>query len=595
MNINKISRKAFLKTSTMALASTSISMHLYGNDDGQEGAIDEALMTRLLEANEVSVANYLKRIDHPPDRQYYRNLSGGFAVLAASYCHPESSNFRSENLLQALHQTIDMLLELQYPDGTLDSGGNRKSPPDTAFLLESLCPAANILKSHHDFQELSGVKKELETFLLSAGEALRTGGIHTPNHRWVVCSVLAQLNALFKDKKYLDRIDHWLAEGIYINQDGQFPERSRNYSVVENTALIHLGEILNRPKLFDPVRKNLDSTFYYMEENGDLVALDSRRQDKYAPITITKFYRLYRYMAIREDNRFFAAVARKIETMQDFDRSVLSRGLPYFMASPILSQKLPQSANMPAQYTKHIKDSDLFRIKRGEITASIFGGTDKPLTVASGRATNPTFFTFRKGAAILEYARLSSSFFNMGYFRSDGVRMEGDQYVLSEKKEAYYYHPLPASERNQEGDYKLSESLDGRFWSKMNFDARPKDTLQFNSEIKITEDNGAFKIDLDISGAENVEVTLELCFRESGHLEGASKGRNDDDFFLEDGYATYSLGDDTIRVGPGKNEHRNVNRLDGELYSTHFGSIKGKGMHLYITGLVPFRQSITIG
>jgi hypothetical protein len=129
----------------------------------------------------------------------------------------------------------------------------------------------------------------------------------------------------------------------------------------------------------------------------------------------------------------------------------------------------------------------------------------------------------------------------------------------------------------------------------MNFDARPKDTLQFNSVIQIKEDNGAFKLDLDISGAENVEVTLELCFREGGHLEGVSKGREDDDFFLEDGYATYTLGGDTITVGPGKYEHNNVRRLDGEVYSTHFGSIKGKGMHLYITGLVPFQHSITIG
>ena len=521
---NKISRKVFLKTSTMALASTSIAVRLYDKEADQKHAVDEALMTQLLEANEVSVTHYLKNIEKPLSRQYYRNLSGGFAVLSASYCHPKSSYFRSENLLQALQQTIDKLMKLQYADGTLDSGGNRKSPPDTAFLLEPLCAAASILKSHNDFEELLDVKMDLDTFLINAGEALRTGGIHTPNHRWVVCSVLAQLFALFKNKKYLDRIDEWLAEGIYINQDGQYPERSRNYSVVENTAFMHLGDILDRPELFDPVRKNLDSTFYYMEQNGQLVALDSRRQDKYRPITITRFYRLYRYMAIRDSNGFFAAVAQKIEAMPDFDRLVLSGGLPYFMESPILSQELPQSAILPVQYSKHLKGSDLFRIKRGEITASIFGGTDKPLTVASGRATNPTFFTFRKGAAILEYARLSSSFFNMGYFRSEGVLMEGNQYVLSEKKEAYYYHPIPASERNPRGDYKLSESLDGRYWSKMNFDARPKDTLHLNSVIRIKEDNGVFKIDLDIKGTGNVEVTLELCFRKEAVWQVYQKG-----------------------------------------------------------------------
>ena len=231
--MNKTNRKDFLKTSSMALASSFISRHLRGHEDEKEPEFDEAFMTQLLETNEVSVANYLKSIENSFGRQYYRNLSGGFAVLAAGYCHPKSSNFRSQNLLPGLQKTIDRLLALQYPNGTLDSGGNRKSPPDTAFLLESLCPAANILRSHHDFEELSGVKKKLDTFLLSAGEGLRTGGIHTPNHRLVVCSVLAQLYALFKDKKYLVRIGEWLAEGIYIDQDGQFPERSRNYAVVE--------------------------------------------------------------------------------------------------------------------------------------------------------------------------------------------------------------------------------------------------------------------------------------------------------------------------------------------------------------------------
>lgn len=593
--MTKMDRNEFLKTTSMALASAFIPLHFNGNRGGSALAADPALMKQLLEANEVAVTHYLNRVEDLPDRQHYRNLSGGFAVLAASYCHPKSSNFRSLNLLAALQQTLAKLMELQYPNGTLDSGGNRKSPPDTAFLLESLCTAANILKRHDSFEELSEVNSALDTFLLNAGEGLKTGGIHTPNHRWVVSSVLAQLYALFNDKKYLERVDEWLAEGIYINQDGQFPERSRNYSVVENTAFIHLGEILNRPELFDHVRKNLDSTFYYMEQNGDLLTLDSRRQDKYAPITITRYYRLYRYMAIRDDNHFYAAIAGKIEAMQDFDRLVLSGGLPYFMESSILSAKLPQGAELPVQYTKHFEASDLIRIKRQETTASIFGGTDKPLIVASGRSTNPTFFTFRKGAAILEYARLSSSFFSMGYFRSDGVRKEGDEYVLSEKKEAYYYHPLPLSEQNKEGDYKLTESLDGRFWSKMNFDERPKDTLEFKSVVRIKEENEAFTIDLDITGAENTEVTLELCFREGGTLEGVSKGRDDDDYFFKDGYASYTLGGDTIRVGPGRSEHYNVSRLDGEVYSTHFGSIKGKGMHLYITGLLPFKHKITIG
>lgn len=64
-----------------------------------------------------------------------------------------------------------------------------------------------------------------------------TGGVHTPNHRWVICSALSQINALFPDIKYVNRIDEWLSEGIYINEDGHFPERSSNYSAVVDRTL----------------------------------------------------------------------------------------------------------------------------------------------------------------------------------------------------------------------------------------------------------------------------------------------------------------------------------------------------------------------
>ena len=128
----------------------------------------------------------------------------------------------------------------------------------------------------------------------------------------------------------------------------------------------------------------------------------------------------------------------------------------------------------------------------------------------------------------------------------------------------------------------------------MDFNSRPSTKLTLESSIRIKEENNTYRIDFDIDGVDNVEVTLELCFRNGGKLDGVLNGFEKDEYFLEDGYARYILGSDVIEVGPGKCEHKNIDRLDGEIYSTHFGSIEGEGLHLFITGLVPFKHSITI-
>ena len=46
---------------------------------------------------------------------------------------------------------------------------------------------------------------------------LITGGIHTPNHRWVVSCALTKLYELWPDQRYMDRANQWLRENIDPN------------------------------------------------------------------------------------------------------------------------------------------------------------------------------------------------------------------------------------------------------------------------------------------------------------------------------------------------------------------------------------------
>ena len=591
--MKRMSRSNFIKLSVLGVAGTAHSNTLFrlGSGMSPKGQ-DDALLKRVIESSDRAVANYSNTLRAAEQRRYFRPFSDAFAAYTASYCHPESSHYQSTEVLEKMDAALTTLIDQQYPNGTLDSGGNRQSPPDTAFYLEKMCPAAVVLK-RAALQKAEAVQEKLHAFLAHAGESVRTGGVHTPNHRWVVTAVLAQLFALFEDEKYLVRLEEWLAEGIYQNEDGNYPERSRNYSIVENNAFITIGRILNRPEFFEIARRNLESNYFYMEPNGDLITLDSRRQDQNYTIEMARFYFQYSYLAHHFQDPFFAAIAKEIEEFNGFDRHVLSK-LIFFMEEPILLTDLPSPQPLPTNYTKSFPGSALVRIRREHITASIFGGNDKPIHIASGRSNNPTFFTFRKGQAILHSVRLSTGFFNTGYVRPDSIEKEGNQYTLKERKEAYYYHPMTPDKRNAEGDYTLSPSLDGRFWSKMDFANRAKDTLTLESKIIIIEDNGSFRLDIEVEGPEEVAVTVEFCFDTNGGLEGVEQAANNTDYFLKTGAATYTSGTDTITIGPGKHEHSRLRGLDGEMYSTHFGTIKGQGKHVYLTGYTPFRHSFVV-
>lgn len=189
--------------------------------------------------------------------------------------------------------------------------------------------------------------------------------------------------------------------------------------------------------------------------------------------------------------------------------------------------------------------------------------------------------------------RLSSSFFGMGYFYSEGLKKNGNQYILHKKLTAPYYQPLPKNLRNSKGDYKLAPSTDGRFWNKMDFENRPVSNVKSqDTRIVFTETNGAIQLDIRVTGQAGVPVTIELCFGEGGQLTGVTPPEKGNSFLAKD-VATYEMGGDVIRFGPGAMAHKKITDLEGEKYSTHFGSLRTDGMHVYITGITPFNHKLT--
>lgn len=523
-------------------------------------------------------------------RMFVRRIGTQLESLVAAYCCAESRWHRSAELIPLMERAAAQLVAAQHPDGTIDSG-NLNSPPDTGFVLESACAALTVMRRLND-AKLGAASANVARFIQNATESQITGGVHTPNHRWVISASMARIHSLFPSPRLVKRIDEWLADGIFIDADGQFAERSTGiYSQVTDGAFVVIARVLNRPALLQPVRRNLAMNVYYMQPNGEMETVASRRQDQWQTASIARYYLEYREMAIRDRDPLFAAVTRFIESNLGAQVKSLNL-LCRILEEPVLRQPLPGGSPLPENYARVFPGSGVARVRRGTKSATVYGGSDWPMGTGSGIASNPTFFTYRSGGAILDSVRMACNFFSEGFFRSTKLVARGGGYVLEQRFDVPYYQPMPAKSRSKTGDYPLTPADDNRYWSKLDFPKRPKSQVQtIVQKVTVTESNGGFDLAFDVSGHDGVPVSIEFGFRAGGQIEGGLKENGV--VFLDQGDAVYRVGEDSIRVGPGVAEHRFTN-LEGAPYQALNGRLKPAGPTMYITGVTPFRRTIRI-
>lgn len=490
--------------------------------------------------------------------------NGLVAALAAAACAPGSRYFQSAELVEPLRHAIAYMLATQHGDGTIDLySTNFHSPPDLAFVLEGACPACALLR-RSAVPALAASGAELGKFIVKGAAALVTGGVHTPNHRWVVCAALAWAHSLYPNSSYVARVDQWLAEGIDLDPDGQYTEKSTTvYSPIVDRALITVARLLDRPELLESVRRNLEMTLYYVHPDGEVVTEASRRQDRYQRGSMARYYYSYRWLALRDGSGRFAAMARQIE------RNVAPGHpgeLAVFLLEPEFGRPLPPDAPLPTDYAKVFSHSNLVRIRRGTVSGTILAG-------------NSTMFSFRKGAAALEAVRLASAFFGKGQFSGEALEVQAGRYTLRQKLDGPYFQPLTKDQIAAGEHVKMAPNGTLAADSKAR---RTRSNVQYlESVITVTETHGAFELAISIRGTDHVPVALELAFRHGGRLRGVKPVAGiDDAYLLESGVGRYVVGRDTIEFGPGHVEHT---------YTQIRGALpKWDGQSVYLTATTPF-------
>ena len=566
-------RRDFIKNSGLAFSLMALNSNfLMANEDNGMG---DELLEKLSSINdEIIESLLLKQISDPLGRWDggvkdiyevpHAHATMNFVIkLSSAYASPFSKFYLSNRLRKAITKAMKCIVLVQHDDGTIDlHSTNFHSTPDTAFFVNYLSPVYIVLKNL-DQLKLKDLISYFEIFLKKTSKCLLIGGAHTANHRWVICSALARLNSFFPSSTLIDRIETWLSEGVDLDPDGQYTEKSVGaYSPVCNEMFITMGRLMNRDDLLDVARKNLNMTLYYIQPGGEVLTDASGRQDSENISDVAGYYYSYLYFSHRDKNPVYAAVCDFIENKLPHK---LTPFITYLLEDKSFRNKRISATQFPKQYFKRFKYSGVFRIRQSNFDVSII-------------ENNPTFLSLIKGSAVLQSIRLGSTFFgSRGQFTAENVEVKKNQIILTKSVKHGYFQPFPKNKIIGDGIY-----------SKMPREERRLSEPQvINYNLIITILDKRIQLSIEVTGTEHVLVSLEMNFRKGGKLSGVISDKNRaDSYFLKEDWGTYEKEDNVITFGPGKIEHQ-------------WGTMRGmqekpEGNTVYINGHTPFKHVIEI-
>lgn len=454
-------------------------------------------------------------------------------------------------LVEAASTALRALRELQGPTGTFRGGDNVDSPPDSAFTVNDLAwarvqlgrlPASN--------SPATGLIDLLDELLGAVVPALVHGGVHTPNHRWEIVSALARLWEAGGSEQTRERALQWLAEGVDLQADGMFSERSANYAAhVSVPSLLVIGRILELPALREVADRGTRVQARLTAPDGRVETLASRRQDQFEPFDGGALHPWFRSHAARTGDPFSARAAQRTSALADADAMLTL--LAHALEDPSALGPLPDPAPSAASDRPELLELDpsgLVRIDHGDSRAVLFGGTDTAAIgrIASGTSTRPVLARLEGRSVGVPQVRLSRDFFSLGPLRPGPPRRLDSaadagrySYELREEVQAEYFQPLAPAHHDPHGEYPLD--FNGRFAAAMDFPHRPTDVLRLTTTLRADVAPGRLDLRFRFDGPDTT-----LCLLLALHGGTLSPGVRRDErgrYVLEPFHAGSSVGD----------------------------------------------------
>lgn len=493
-----------------------------------------------------------------------------FATMITVFINQNSQYYHSPLLLQRMKMALQFIIGSQNDDGTMNVyfSGEMKTTSYLACVANTLIKSYRLLLRDNAEGELLS---KIEFFLRRSIDILKSISASTPTQKLVIASVLLDFDKLFLDRLAVDKADNYLSDRININHDGMYGDRNLTYSMLSNVMLLNIAKKTNKPYMIDYVRRNLNFILYNLRSNGEFTAgcsLDNKPES----VSLSG-YSVWKEMSILDHNGYYATVGDMVldsflnnmkdgyahshtdhpdltPYCRDYSRLYFTSNIGEFLhVEDELNNDNIHRLSLPCHYEKAFLASDIIRVKKGKMNATIMGN-------------NSGIFSLGNGQAMIDYFRIGYRYYGYHDFVPKKLETTANSYILRD----WFFHSKP-----EQGFIDPSQA-----------------TLTILSEFSYRSDH--FVIDVSATGEKGVPFFLEFGIRRNGKL--SANGKEYDTFeanliSMDEGGAIIKAGDDSITIRGGATQHRIYRSED--VWTKNMRTVS-----LMITPISPFSDTIQI-
>lgn len=502
------------------------------------------------------------------------------AAAVAVYCNRDSRYYHDGELLMAMNLAMDFIGRWQRDNGALDYPTcNFNSAADTSFCFKRLIAAFRVLEKYEPQgadAQVDALREKYRFVMRRSLEMIRTGGFHTPNHRWGITAALLQGAGLFPDlaPQLLDRARRYLAEGIDGSEDGEYAERSTgNYNAVVNNAMMAMYEESGDHAYLGYVARNLHMMLTYIDPDDTIFTQNSTRQDQGKADYPDKYFYQYLFMAslpeddLEEYGKYrgeFDAAAHKI-IRDNMERGDLAPDcLHIIMAHQRMYEHEFNGYGFPETYRKYFRDAGVLRVKNERYGYSVLSGKSA--------------FLYVKFSDLPLFVKIGESVGSCRSFTPETMEVGEGACTLRSTVYTSYYQPFGESQGTSD-------------WWKMDHTKREiLKNARLDIEVVVAEETDGLRLKLKAEGLSRVPLRVQICVPADAVLENEHfhlRTQAGAWMILRDGMALLRRGDRAVEFGPGFGTHEFGGHYSGE-------KVNSAGYTVYLNEYTPFEKTVDI-